>query len=253
MTTHLKRLAFGSLLLAALPITVHAQDTDLPDGRTVVNRFIDAIGGEDAVLQQTGRHVTGLLEVPAQGVIGDLELYAQAPNKMVVTVDIPNLAIIRSGYDGTVGWTVNPMVGPTILDGLPLQQMQQSADFYSMLYPERLFASFETIGEEDFEGVPCYRVKVTTTWGEEYFDFFDRNTGLIVGTIRTRATGMGDQEATSLVSDWQTVGGVLVPHKSVQRAMGMEQIMTFTSIESMDVPDSVFALPAEIQALTTSE
>ena len=49
------------------------------------------------------------------------------------------------------------------------------------------------------------------------------------------------------------MGGVLVPHKSVQRAMGMEQIMTFMSIESMDVPDSVFALPAEIQALTTSE
>ena len=253
MTTHLKRLALGSLLLAALPITIHAQDADLPDGRTVINRFIEAIGGEDAVLQQTGRHVTGVLNVPAQGVVGDLELYAQAPNKMAVTVDIPDMAIIRSGYDGMVGWTMNPMLGPTILDGLPLQQMQQSADFYRMLYPERLFTSFETIGEEDFEGVPCYRVKVTTAWGEEYFDFFDRNTGLIVGTVRTRATGMGDQEATSLVSDWQTVGGVLIPHKSVQRAMGMEQIMTFTSIESIDVPDSVFALPAEIQALTTSE
>jgi len=64
---------------------------------------------------------------------------------------------------------------------------------------------------------------------------------------------MGDMEATSLVSDWQPVGGVLLPHKTVQRVMGMEQIMTFTSIESGDVPDSVFALPEEVRALTQPE
>jgi hypothetical protein len=253
MTTSLKRFAFGSLLLAVVPITVHAQGADLPDGRAVISRFIEAIGGEDAVLKQAGRHVTGTLEVPAQGVVGDLELYAQAPNKMAVTVDIPSVAIIQCGYDGTVGWTLNPMVGPMVLEGLALQQMQQSADFYSMLYPDRLFTSFKTIGEEEFEGIPCYRVQVTTTWGEEYSDFFDRETGLIVGSVRTRLTEMGDQEATSLVSDWQKVDGVLVPHKSVQRVMGMEQIMTFTTIESTDVPDSIFALPAEVEALTKSE
>jgi hypothetical protein len=253
MTTSVTKFAFGTMLLAALPTTLSGQGADLPDGRAVIDRFVEAIGGKEAVLQQTGRHVTGILEVPAQGVVGDLELFARAPNHMAVTVDIPNVALVRSGYDGKVGWTLNPMAGPMVLEGLSLQQMQQSADFYSMLYPDRLFTSFETVGEEEFEGVPCYRVKVTTAWGEEYFDFFSRETGLIVGTVRTRATGMGDQEATSLVSDWKTVEGVLVPHKSVQRVMGMEQIMTFSTIESMDVPDSVFALPAEIEALTQSE
>ncbi|NNG16881.1 MAG: hypothetical protein HKM89_10405, partial [Gemmatimonadales bacterium] len=59
MTTYLTRLAFGSLLLAAAPVTVHAQGGDLPDGRAVINRFIEAIGGEDAVLKQTGRHMMG--------------------------------------------------------------------------------------------------------------------------------------------------------------------------------------------------
>lgn len=253
MTQHLKRLALGSLVLLAFPVAAPAQAADLPDGRDVIKRFIEAIGGEAAVLKQTTRHATGMLEVPAQGVMGDLELYAKAPNQMTVTVDIPSVALVRSGYDGTVGWTLNPMQGPIVLEGLPLQQMRQSADFYSMLYPDRLFASFETIGEEEFEGEPCYRVKVTTAWGEEYFDFFSRETGLVVGSVRTRATGMGDQEATAIVSDWKEVNGVLVPHKSVQRVMGMEQIMTFSTFENAEVPDSVFALPAEIQALTKTE
>ncbi|HSM17672.1 MAG TPA: DUF4412 domain-containing protein [Gemmatimonadales bacterium] len=243
----------GALLLALLPTTVVAQGGTLPDGPAVVRRFVEAVGGEAAVMRQTGRHVTGRLEVPAQGVEGDLEVYAKAPNKLAVTVVIPGMVTVRNGFDGTVGWTLNPMEGPMLLDGLSLQQMQQSADFYSMLYPKRLFAAVETIGEEEFEGTPCYRVKVTTANGEEYFDFFNRTTGLLVGSVRTRSTAMGDMEATSLVSDWQPVGGVLLPHKTVQRVMGMEQIMTFTSIESGDVPDSVFALPEEVRALTQPE
>ena len=243
----------GALLLALLPTTAVAQAGTLPDGPTVIRRFVEAMGGEAAIMQQTSRHVTGTLEVPAQGVIGDLEVYAKAPNLVAVTVVIPGMVTVRNGYDGTAGWSVNPMEGPRILEGLTLQQMQQTADFYSMLYPKRLFAAVETIGEEEFEGTPCYRVKVTTVGGEEYFDFFDRNTGLLVGSVRTRATAMGDQEATSLVSDWKPVGGVLRPHKTVQRVMGMEQIMTFTSIEDGDVPDSVFALPDDVRALLKSE
>jgi len=240
----------GALLLGLLPAAAMAQEGTLPDGPTVVNRFVKAVGGEAAVMKLTARHATGRLEVPAQGVVGDLELFAKAPNLMAVTVDIPGMMTVRSGYNGTVGWTINPMEGPTVLEGMALQQMQQSADFYSMLYPKRLFKAVETVAAEDFEGTPCYRVKVTTVEGEEYFDFFDRETGLLVGSRRTRATAQGDLEATSLVSDWKPVDGVLLPHKSVQKIMGMEQVMTFTSIQGGAIPDSVFELPAEIKALT---
>ena len=244
------RLASGALLLGLLPVAAPAQEGTLPDGATVVRRFIEAVGGEAAVMKLTSRHAKGRLEVPAQGVVGDLELYAKAPNLMTVTVDIPGMMTVRSGYDGTVGWTMNPMQGPAVLEGLSLQQMQQSADFYSVLYPKRLFKAIETVAAEDFEGTPCYRVKVTTIGGEEYFDFFNRETGLLMGSRRTRATAQGDLETTALVSDWKPVDGVLLPHKNVQRVMGIEQVMTFTSIQSGDVPDSVFALPNEIKALT---
>jgi hypothetical protein len=249
MTRTLKRLTLGALALAMFPAGARAQAAKLPSGREVIDHFIAAMGGKDAILRQTSRHIKGRLEVPAQGISGDLDLYQRAPNKMAMVATIPGLGDVRTGYDGTVAWTVNPAMGPMILDSLQRQQMMQQADFYSELYPERLFKSLETVGEEDFEGTPCYRVKVTTAWGEEYFEFFDRKTGLMVGGVRTQASPMGNMEATSIVSDWKPVDGVLLPHKSVQRVMGMEQVITITSADNAAVPDSVFVVPAEIKAL----
>jgi hypothetical protein len=241
-------LTLAAVALAAVSSVGQAQGT-LPDGRSVIERFITAIGGRDAVMRQTARHVVGKMEIPAQGISGDIDLWAQAPNKMAVSASIPGIGSIRSGYDGTVGWSNNPMTGPMLLDSLQLRQMQQQADFYAALYPATMIKSVETVADTTFEGKPCYKVKVTTTWGEEYAEFFEKETGLQIGGIRDQASPMGNIEAVTVASDWRLVDGVLMPFKSVQRVMGMEQIITMTSVETTPPPDSVFALPPEIKAL----
>jgi hypothetical protein len=240
----------AALALAAVPSIGRAQGA-LPDGRSVIEHFITAIGGRDAIMRQTARHVVGTLEIQAQGISGDLDLWAQAPNKMVVNATIAGIGSFRSGYDGTVGWTTNPMAGPMLLDSLQLHQMQQQADFYAALYPASMIKAVETVGDTTFEGKPCYKVKVTTTWGEDYTEFFEKETGLQIGGIRNQASPQGNIEVVTTSSDWRPVDGVLMPFKSVQNVMGMQQIVTtFTSVETSSPPDSVFALPPEIKALT---
>ena len=242
-------LTFAALAVAAAQSIGQAQAA-LPDGRSVIEKFITAIGGRDAILRQTARHVVGKMEMPAQGIAGDIDIWAEAPSKMVVSATIAGIGSIRRGYDGTVGWSTNPMTGPMLLDSLELKQVQQGADFYGALYPESMIKAIETVGDTTFDGKPCYKVKVTTTWGEEYAEFFEKETGLQAGGIRTQATPQGDIEAVTVQSDWRPVDGVLMPFKSVQRMMGMEQIVTLTSVETATPPDSVFALPPEIKALT---
>lgn len=247
MLRSLKVLALASLVLARAG-TATAQQP-LPDGRTVINRFIDAIGGREAILRQGDRHVTGRFEIPAQGLAGDLEVFAQPPDKLLVKVTLAGIGVVLNGFDGTTGWGVNPMMGPMVLDSLQLRQMKQQADFYSSLYPETQIATLETVAEESYEGATCYKVKVVTTWGEEYFEYFDTTTSLQVGSVRSQASPMGNVEVTTTSSDWRDVDGLKVPFKSVQRTMGIEQVITVTTVETADVPDSVFALPPEIQAL----
>lgn len=243
-------ITLAALVLAAVPSVGRAQQA-LPDGRSVIERFITAIGGRDAIMRQTARHVVGKLEIPAQGMSGDIDLWAEAPNKMVQNATIVGIGTMRTGYDGAVGWSSNPMTGPMLLDSLLLKQMRQAADFYgTMLYPDSVVKSLETVADTTFEGKSCYKVKVTTTWGEEYTEFFEKETGLQVGGIRQQASPQGNIEVVTTASDWRPVDGVLMPFKTVQNIMGMQQIITtFTSIETTPPPDSVFALPPEIKAL----
>jgi hypothetical protein len=244
-------LTLAALAVAAAPSVGQAQGA-LPDGRSVIERFITAIGGRDAIMRQTARHVVGKIEMPAQGLSGDIDLWAEAPNKMAMTVTLAGIGSFRRGYDGTVGWSTNPMAGPALLDSLELRQAQQGADFYgTTLYPDSMFKSIETVADTTFDGKPCYKVKLTTAWDEEYAEFFEKETGLQAGGIRSQASPQGDIEVVTTQSDWRPVDGVLMPFKSVQNIMGMQQIITtFTSVETTTPPDSVFALPPEIKALT---
>lgn len=241
-------LLLGGTLLGATALPAAGQDA-LPSGREVINRYIEAIGGRQAVLAQSGRHAFGKFEIPAQGMGGTLEIYAQPPNKMFASVTIDPIGEIRNGFDGTTGWSINPMVGPTVLDSVQLQQMRQQADLFSALYPDEYIASLETVGTEPFEGSTCYNVKVTTTWGETYNEYFDTTSGLQIGTRRKQETQMGSMETVTILSDYRELDGVKYPAKTIVRTMGIDQVITVDSAMAVTVPDSVFALPPEIQAL----
>jgi hypothetical protein len=242
-----QRAALALTAVLAVPPALPAQT--LPSADALVARFVEAIGGRDAILGAPGYRVTGTLEIPAQGISGDFESFASPPNRVALTANIPGLGEVGGGFDGTVGWSVNPATGPMVLDGRMLDQMRQQADFYSALHSEDFVASMETVGEAEFEGVAAWKVKIVTTWGEEYLEFFDRESGLLIGAIRQAATPLGEIEATTLYQDYGDVDGVRIPMRIVQRMMGFDQVFETTSMERITVPDSVWVLPPAIQGL----
>jgi hypothetical protein len=117
------------------------------------------------------------------------------------------------------------------------------------IYPPEKIASLETVAEEPFEGAQAYKVKVTTTWGEEYHEFFDKATGLQLGSVRLLFTPIGEIEATSIVSDWRAVGKVRMPFRLVQRVATLQTVITFSDVSLESVPDSLFELPPDVRAL----
>lgn len=231
---------------AAMPA---AEAQDLPAATTIIERYVEAIGGIEAVEAQKARHLTGKIEAPSQGLSGDVEIVTAPPNKFRFTVVIAGLGEVRSGYDGTTGWLIHPAFGPMVLEGRMLQQTRQQADMRSMLHPERFVKSVETVERTEFDGRDCYKVKVMTQWDEEYFEFFEVESGLLAGSIRKQASPMGDIEATTALSDYQELDGLLLPTRTVQTTMGIEQVVTIDNIETVELEADAFALPAEIRAL----
>ena len=237
------------LTLGALAATSAVATAQAPSADEIMSRYVQALGGEGAIRAQTARQGTGQISVPAQGITGDLEIYQVAPNKILMRATIPGIGQSVGAYDGEHGWSLNPAMGPMLLEGRMLDQMRQQAEFYSPLTTGKFVVSRETVGQEEFDGKQTYRVKVVTKWDEEYFEFYDVETGLMVGVIRNSATPMGEIESTTVLSDYRDVGGVMIPHKVTQSMMGMQQIFTTELTPVGSVPDSVFAPPPQIQAL----
>ena len=225
-------------------------DPSLPPGREVVDRFVKAIGGREAVLSHKSMHVTGKYEVPASGLSGEMEIFTAAdPNRAVQRVTIPGVGEVLQGFDGQRGWSINPMTGPMLQQGKELEQARLDADFYNELRDSKNYKSITTVEKTTFEGHPCYKVSLVRSDGTEDFDYYDTDTGLRVGSVQTRESPMGVITSTNVEGDYKKFGNLLQPTSLVAKVMGVEQKITVATVEYDAVPASAFEPPASIKAL----
>lgn len=227
--------------------------TALPAADVIIAKYIEAIGGKDALMKATSRHSVGKFSVPSQNAIGDLEVFSAAPNKQAVRISLPSIGEIRSGFDGETGWMMDPMRGNQVAEGARLEQMKSKAEFVEPLRYEKFVASMETVEQTDFEGKACYKVKLVGKDGKESFEFFETDTGLQRGTSGQTETSMGPIDVVTFTSEWIEVDGLKFPAKTVQKLMGQEQIVTIEKVEMNTVDPAVFALPEEIKKVMSGE
>ena len=176
-------------------------------------------------------------------------MLAAAPDRLLLRMDVSGLGRIERGYDGTTGWSIDPGVGPRLLDGRELHELQHSADFYSELKDLSDYESVAVLERTTFEGKDCYAVRLVRKSGIELTEFYDVSTGLLAGSRMDSTSAMGSIPTTSVVDEYREFDGVRLPTRARQRAMGVEWVLTVTTVQHNVVPDEAFAPPAEIRAL----
>jgi hypothetical protein len=219
--------------------------SSLPAARTIIDRYVQAIGGREAVLRNNTIRYVGSFEMPAAGVKGDLSVVQAAPNKMAMTMSVPGMGQIATGYDGSVGWAINPMQGPRVLEGKELDQLREDAGPSAILRPADRIRSAETVELTTLGAQPCYKVKITYNSGRESFDCYSTQTGLLVGMTNRQESPMGAVEVTTLFDDWKEFGGLKTATKMRQQMMGQEQILTIDRLE--------FNRPEDLRAVEVPE
>jgi hypothetical protein len=226
-----------------------AAPSALPSARSIVDRHVEAIGGRAAILSHSSTRATGTFSVVSAGMKGALEVFAAKPDKSVVKIKIPGLGDIEEGFDGTKGWSLSPMTGPMLLEGKQLEEKKFDADFYSDLHDEGRYASMTTVEQTEFDGRPCYKLKLVRKNGSEDFEFYDVKTGLKAGRMGTRETPMGTLTGTAVESDYKKFGKLLIPTIVKNTIMGVQQVITIETVEFDNVSAATFEPPAEIKAL----
>lgn len=226
-----------------------AAPAELPSAKSIIDRHIEASGGRAALMARSSSHVVGTLAIPANGMKGKLEIFAAKPNKMLSKTSLEGIGEILEGFDGTVGWTINPMTGPLLSSPKEVEQKKIDLDFYGDLNVEKKYKTIKTLEKTTFEGRPVYKVALTKHDGTDDIQYFDAETGLKAGSQATRETPMGAITATVTVAEYKKFGGFLAPAKIKQSTMGVEMILTFDTIEHDNVDPAVFDLPPAIKAL----
>lgn len=222
----------------------------LPSAGDIFARYRLAIGGEAAIRKYTSRTTVGRFDLPAQGIGGAFELLSAAPDKMRMRIELAGLGSMQRGYDGTVGWAIDPAVGPRLLLGAELDELRHTADFYYDLHDPGTFISATVLERVPFEGRDCYTVKVVRKSGFEVLEYYDAGTGLLAGFKMTATSSMGTvPSVVTVLEEYKPFGGVQTPTRARQRAMGIESVMVVTSVDYTPIPASAFAPPGEIQAL----
>ncbi|MXZ39392.1 MAG: hypothetical protein F4230_02720 [Holophagales bacterium] len=244
----------GSILLLGAALSAApllGNDQELPSAEEIVARYIEALGGEEAIRAHTSRTVKGAVEIPAMGMSGQTTAYFIAPDKMIVRTEMPGMGESVQAYNGEIAWIEDPMQGSQILEGEMLAQMRRQARFYADLERAELFPQQTTAGETEWNGQTAYQLDVVDVDGNETSQYFAKETGLLIGAEGTQANAMGPMEMAITIGDYQEFGGVLTATSTSTNlvSMAMEFIATVESVTYGDVDPAVFEPSDAIKAL----
>jgi hypothetical protein len=239
----------AALALSSAPIPpLHAQPSgQLPTAQEVVDRNVKATGGAAALLRYKSMTVHGHLSDPARSLTVETVDYTKGGDKMLQVVILPDGTRNMSGFDGTTSWGLDASGKVSIDSGDVIQTTARDADMYYHLHVMRYFRSLRVAGIDVFNGRPCYHLEGVNNWGRKNEQFYDKETGLLLGYRFNTAWRGGNGDASQTFEDYKDFGGVLQPAKTTSRDGNDVYISTITSVTYDDVPDSVFALPEAVR------
>jgi hypothetical protein len=107
-----------------------------------------------------------------------------------------------------------------------------------------------TVGSEDVEGRPAWRVDMIPKEGKPETFFFDKESGLLVRITTVLGTPVGDIPSETTMGDYRAVDGIQTSFRMTQKAMNQNIVMRFDKIVyNAPIPKGRFDLPAAVKSL----
>lgn len=221
----------------------------------LMNKVVDALGGEQALRRLTSLQQTVNVNFENQGLTGTGTISQRAPNlyreEGKVFAFGKEIASIVEIFDGVRGLETNTFSPPNLLSGAELADKRRSADFYAPLNWRTLFKSIEITGMKKVGDEETYVVVKTPAEGHPVTDYISTTTFRVLrrDSLSSSATSESTQPVTATFSDFRPVGGVLVPFRIVttQPSMGTVVVEVQKAQANVVLADTLFRVPAETE------
>jgi hypothetical protein len=203
-----------------------------PQAELVMERYINAVGGKEAIEKLKNRVSVGVCTYPMQGLSGKVVMYDEAPYKKSLEIDIPNLGVIREVFDGKRGWSQNSMMGFYEYKGAELDALRREYDFYKITKYKELYSEIIYKGAYDLAQGRVEILEVVAPGGFRDELHFDSKTGLLV-------YGGGVQ-----LGDYRLVDNVKIPFLMTTYVAGMEIKLQLEKVtHNVQIDPQAFAEP----------
>ncbi len=216
----------------------------LPTIDQVLDKYVEALGGRQALEKITSLQIKGAFDLPAMGASGTLTVIAKAPNKWITIIDVQGFGVMQMGFDGTMAWDNNPMAGMRELTGKELAARIREATFNKELKIKELFRKVEVTGKEKVAEKDAYVVEATPAEGSVEKMYFDAESGLLVRLDAERESPQGSVMVETYLEDYKDVDGVKIPF-TLKQVMPQFTVQTkFDEVKhNIEVEDAKFAKP----------
>ena len=216
----------------------------------VLAGYVAALGGRAALEKISSRVGKGNFEVSGIAMSGPVEMYAKAPNLMLMVLQMPGQETFKDGFDGRVGWEQNPDDGITDKTGLELGSAMRDADFYQPLklrlqYPNLIFKGTGKVslgkgGTGKVEEREALVLEAPRNGSPRRF-YFDNVTGLLVRTEEWNAAGKMTEAVE--YQDYREIDGVKVPF-TIHIVQDAHFTIKLTEVKhNLPVDDAIFVKP----------
>jgi len=240
----MKTIATLALLLLLVSPSISVADTTAAD---VIDQYIEALGGKESIAKCESRHIEADFEIP--GMTGKLDVYTAKPEKYRLLLVVEGFGEFEEGATKGRGWTLDPMSGAQLMTDEQLASTMARTGHNGELHYSDRYESMALAGEEEFDGVKCYKLRLEASWGSS-FEFFEIETGLLRGTQGDMIVNGGAKVAmTIMFREYAEFSGRLYASKTVQSTPMGEQTITVTGVTHDSVKDDAFVPPKQVLPL----
>ena len=205
---------FLSLPLFLCCFVLGSQAARADTGSDLVAKNLAARGGAEKLAAISSIQFTGRLVVPGDYELTYKETRLRKGGEARIDSSIQGLTLVQ-GYDGKVGWRINPFEGRRDAERMSEDETRAFADDATidgpLLSAKARGATVTYLGREDFDGTNTYKLRVVDPTGVQYMYFLDPDTYLEINVVETRKL-RGARKVTQIeLGDFELVNGVYFP------------------------------------------
>ena len=216
--------------------------TQLPTADQIIENFIRALGGADALEKITTRIEKGSIQIDGKSL--GVELFDKGSDKELFIQHAP-AGDSSTGLDGNSGWVSVPNRPMRDLTGSDLDAARADADLKFALHIREIFPDLRVEYPETVDGREAYVVVGTREGRPAWKFFFDSQSGLLVRTVRYADSPLGLDPTQIDYGDYRVVDGVKTPFTWTIARPGSRFVIRVREVQqNVPIDDERFRRPS---------